>query len=170
MTITIVHGGQRGVDRGAHEAALANGWKISGYMPRDKRDELGLIPPEVARFLTPHPKTNYAARTAANVRSADAVLIVVRDQADPRATPGTEYTLDVAKECGRRQLTVDPTWDPAKIASWIWKDLIDPQTSLLEAPLLRLMVAGPRESKWPGACAATSVLLQQVAAARLGVA
>ena len=37
--ITITHGGQTGVDRGAHEAAIDNGWRVAGYMPRDQRDE-----------------------------------------------------------------------------------------------------------------------------------
>lgn len=37
--ITIIHGGQSGADRGAHEAAISNGWNVTGYMPRDCRDE-----------------------------------------------------------------------------------------------------------------------------------
>ncbi|HSX21410.1 MAG TPA: putative molybdenum carrier protein, partial [Gaiellaceae bacterium] len=68
--ITIVHGGQTGVDRGAHEAAIDNGWRVAGYMPRDGRDELGPIPPDVARFLVAHEKAGYGARTEANVRAS----------------------------------------------------------------------------------------------------
>jgi hypothetical protein len=177
--ITIVHGGQTGVDRGAHEAAIDNGWLVAGYMPRDGRDELGRIPPDVARFLTPHEKTNYAARTEANVRASAAALIVVRDADDPRTTPGTAKTIDLAASRQLRPMIVDPKTDAAQIARWIWNDVLVIGTPLqLEMPGLvagtvilpdpvptKLLVAGPRESKWPGARDLTAALLRRVALA-----
>ncbi len=169
--ITIVHGGQTGVDRGAHEAAIDNGWLVAGYMPRDGRDELGRIPLDVARFLVPHEKTIYVARTAANVRLSEAALLVVRDADDPRATPGTATTIDLAADRHLRQLVVDPLTDGARIARWIWDNLLTART--LQLPLIeerplhpappRLLVAGPRESKWHGARAETAALLRRVA-------
>lgn len=174
--ITIVHGGQTGVDRGAHEAAIDNGWRVAGYMPRNGRDELGKIPPDVARFLTPHHSTNYAARTEANVQSASAALIVVRDANDPRATPGTAKTIDLA--AGRRlpRQIVDPQTDAKEIARWIWNALLKIDTPQLEMPGLvtgtvivpdpapaKLLVAGPRESKWPGARVETAAILRRIA-------
>ena len=173
MTITIIHGGQTGVDRGAHEAAIDNGWPIAGYMPRDQRDELGRIPPDVARFLVPHDKTSYAARTEANVRTAAAVLIVVKDADDPRATPGTAKTIDLAMERGLRRLIVDPSDDAGMIARWIWYDLLMVSGTLplpLETPPIapiptRLLVAGPRESKWRWARVETAALLRRAAIA-----
>lgn len=169
--ITVLHGGQTGVDRGAHEAAIDNGWPIAGYMPRDGRDELGKIPDAVARLLTPHEKTHYVARTAANVQMASALLIVVHDADDPRATPGTAKTIDLATGRHLRCLIVDPEFDPARIARWIWSDLLRMMTTLplpllgepLDPVAAQLLVAGPRESKWPGARAATAGLLRQVA-------
>jgi hypothetical protein len=170
--ITVVHGGQTGVDRGAHEAALDNGWSVAGFMPRDGRDELGKIPEAVARFLVAHEKTSYAARTEANVRTATAALFVVRDANDPRETPGTAKTLELATERRLRRLIVDPTDDPATIARWIWSDLLMMRT--LPLPLLghpldpaptRLLVAGPRESKWQGARVQTAALLRRVSLA-----
>lgn len=170
--ITIVHGGQTGVDRGAHEAALDNGWLVAGYMPRDGRDELGRVPLDVARFLTPHEKTNYAARTAANVRSASAALIVVRDADDPRATPGTTKTIDLCKDRHLRCMIADPTMDAATIARWIWNELLmihtlplPLDTHALDPIPTRLLVAGPRESKWNGARVETAALLRRVALA-----
>lgn len=167
--IIVVHGGQTGVDRGAHEGAIANGWLLSGYMPRDRRDELGLIPADVAQFLVPHASSNYAARTEANVQMATAALIVVRDARDPRSTPGTAKTIALAD---RRRLLctiADPSTDAAQIARWIWSDLLTIGVPLLpldglgfEPAPLRLVVAGPRESKWPGARTATAALLRQV--------
>jgi hypothetical protein len=180
VTLTIIHGGQTGVDRGAHEAALDNGWPITGFMPRDRRDELGQIPDAVARFLTPHTKTGYGARTEANVQSANAALIVVRDAADPRSTPGTAKTISLAADRRLLRLIVDPKWDPAAIARWIWSDLIQPRRTL-SLPLLgatvdpdalpkRLLVAGPRESLWRGARAETAELLRRVGGALVAIA
>jgi hypothetical protein len=160
--ITVLHGGQTGVDRGAHEAAIDNGWGIIGYMPRDGRDERGLIPPDIARFLQLHNSTSYAARTEANVRLADALLIVVRDKADPRATPGTAKTIDLAADRRLPRQIVDPTDDAAQIARWIWA--MQPKQLLIGLPAkpTHLMVAGPRESKWADARAETAGLLRRV--------
>ena len=175
--ITVVHGGQTGVDRGAHEAAIDNGWRVAGYMPRDQRDELGRIPEDVARFLVPHEKTNYAARTAANVRTATAALLVVKDAADPRVTPGTAKTIDLAVERGLRRRVVDPSHDASAIARWIWSDLLMVhtlplpfETRVLDPIPTRLIVAGPRESKWPGARVETAALLRRVARALAEIA
>lgn len=178
MTLTIVHGGQSGVDRGAHEAAVTNGWPIGGYMPRDGRDELGKIPDAVARHLIPCAKTGYGARTEANVRSATAALIVVKSADDPRATPGTAKTIALVADRRLPRMIVDPKSDPTVIARWIWSALLSPrQTSQLpllgtapELPPVRLLVAGPRESLWRGARLETAFLLRQVASALAEVA
>lgn len=162
------------MDRGAHEAALNNAWQVTGYMPRDGQDELGKIPQAVSRFLMPHDKPGFAARTRANVCSAAAALIVVRKADDPRATPGTAQTLDLVTLRHLSCLVVDPSTNPTKIAHWISDTLLarcslmlpledlpgNPQRSSL---LPRLLVAGPRESKWRGAQIATMVLLHQSA-------
>ena len=168
--ITVVHGGQTGVDRGAHEAAIDNGWRLTGYMPSDRRDELGPIPEVVARFLVPHDKANYAARTEANVQSASAALIVVHDANEPRATPGTAMTIDLAVRRHLLHKIVDPATDAAQIARWIWSDLLMPRPLLLPLDGLkldlaptRLLVAGPRESKWRGARAETATFLRRIA-------
>ena len=165
--ITLLHGGQTGVDRGAHEAALDNGWLVAGYMPRDGRDERGRIPPDVARFLIPHESTIYAARTEANVRAVNAVLIVVRDIDDPRATPGTAKTIDLAADRGLPCRIVDPTTDAEHVARWLWSDLMRVQLTLAfdrvrDPAATRLLAAGPRESKWPGARVETAALLRRV--------
>lgn len=170
--ITIVHGGQTGVDRGGHEGAIDNGWRVTGYMPSDARDERGPIPEDVARFLVPHDKASYAARTEANVQSVNAALIVVRDANDPRVTPGTAMTIDLAARRHLPRKIVDPTTDATQIALWIWSDLLMLRTLMLPLDGLkldpaptRLLVAGPRESKWRGARAETASLLRRIAIA-----
>jgi Circularly permutated YpsA SLOG family len=171
VTITIIQGGQTGVDRGAHDAAIDNGWPVTGYMPQDGRDERGRIPDAVARHLILCVKTGYGARTEANVKTADAALIVVRTADDPQATPGTAKTIALAANRRLPRLIVDPEWDPAVIARWIWRDLLT-MTKTLSLPLLgaqpeptpaRLLVAGPRESLWQGAQVETAGLLRRVA-------
>lgn len=169
-----MHGGQTGVDRGAHEGALDNGWLVAGYMPRDQRDELGKIPHDVARFLTPHDKMGYAPRTEANVHAAHAALIVVRDLNDPRTTPGTAMTLDLVADRRLRQMIVDPTDDAAQIARWIWSSLLMVQMPLpldtCDPVPTKLLVAGPRESKWPRARVETAALLRRIALALAEIA
>lgn len=169
--ITVVHGGQTGVDRGAHEAAIDNSWSIAGYMPRDQRDERGKIPEAVARYLRAHEKASYSARTEANVRSATAALFVVPDANNPRTTPGTTKTLELATERRLRYLIVAPSHDPTTIARWIWSDFMMRILPLpfeghsFESTPLRLLIAGPRESKWQGAHVQTAILLRGVAQA-----
>jgi hypothetical protein len=140
-------------------------------MTRDRRDELGPIPDEVARYLIPSAQAGYAARTAANVYMCTALLVVVPDAEDPRATPGTAKTIDMAHDRRLPRQVADPATHPEAIARWIWNDLVKPEPLSLFGPTpsdprsVRLMVAGPRESKWPGARAATAGLLRQVAQA-----
>ena len=175
--ITIIQGGQTGVDRGAYQAAVDNGWSLAGYMPREARDELGPIPKDVARHLVPHDRAGYGARTEANVQSASAVLIVVRDAREPGATPGTAKTIELAAGRRLRCKIVDPTSDAAPIARWIWNDLRTPGVLMLaldnfqdlDPVPTRLLVAGPRESKWPGARLETVAFLHRVALAIAGI-
>ncbi len=162
------------MDRGAHEAAIDNGWLVAGHMPRDARDELGPIPPNVARFLRAHEKRSYGARTEANVRDADALLVVVRDADDPRATPGTATTIDLAARRHLRRMIVDPSFSARPIAEWLRRWLlvdyarqqllpIETRASAPAPSPVRLLVAGPRESRWPGARVETAGLLRRVA-------
>lgn len=171
--ICIIHGGQTGVDRGAHEAAIANGWSISGYMPRRRCDELGPIPADVAQRLTAYESGGYADRTKANVRISDALLVVVPSVQAPERTPGTAMTIDLARERSLSLKIVDPYTNSTEIGDWIASLLRELATTthsqrLLFAALetypvcLRLMIAGPRESRWNGARAATVQFLREV--------
>lgn len=169
--ITLLHGGQTGVDRGGHDAAIANGWSIAGYMTRDRRDELGQIPLQVAKHLVPIDSPSYAARTAANVRAATAALIIVENESEPGVTPGTAKTIDLVIERRLRRKIIDPRTDASAIARWIWDDLLVmrvmtlPFVTMSPDPIpTRLLVAGPRESKWRGAHAETAALLRRIGA------
>lgn len=161
--ITVIHGGQTGVDRGAHQAAIDNGWLVSGYMPRDGRDELGAIPRQVAQFLMPCTRSGYGARTEENVQIAHALLVVVYDADDPRATPGTAKTIDLAARRRLPREVADPRSDARQLARWV-KQIFDHHVmfpSNGHVPL-KLMIAGPRESKWKDARVQTAGLVRRI--------
>lgn len=140
--LIIVHGGQTGVDRGAHFGAVDAGLRLSGYCPRNERDENGPIPDDVAVHLRPS-SGGLRERTLDNIASADAVLVVVEDAARaPYATPGTAGTIITARKRGLATLVVDASWSYAVIGEWVVAN------AKLGADRHRLMVAGPRASLW----------------------
>lgn len=149
MRIRIIHGGQTGVDRGAHFGALDAGFAIGGWMPDDSRDEYGLIPADVARYLERSTCGN-RGRTIQNVGSADAVIVLVANSIEPYASPGTMLTL---REC-RRQVSPrlligyenERPFSEWSSAAREWVDTIIGRSDREE---FRLMVAGPRISRWP---------------------
>lgn len=166
MIITIVHGGQTGVDRGGHVAARTMGWQVAGYMPTNRKDELGDIPRDVACWLTECPKPGYAARTKENLAKSSALLAFVQDAKVPEKTPGTKLTLEWAHKWGVRLLICDPTYSADRAATWLRDGLAQRRDAGKTG--FRLMVAGPRESKWAGAQAETVRFLRHLHA-ELGV-
>jgi hypothetical protein len=157
MTVIIWSGAQSGVDRGSGIAALRAGFPIGGFMPRDEKDEYGEIPvtleidgrPYAYRrhFKKPtHPGT--AIRTRLNVETCAALLVIVEDAQKPWATPGTKLTLDERRIANPHKpyMVVDPTFDRDRVARWaVDLDIARGKKGMAET---RLMVAGPRASKW----------------------
>ena len=98
-----------------------------------------------------------------NVAIAEALLVIVRDEDDPRATPGTAKTIDLARDRKLPRKIVDPSAGEYDVASWI-RTLAHRQLGLDGgAQPLRLMIAGPRESRWSGARVEAAGLLRRVA-------
>ncbi len=142
--VVIVHGGQTGVDRGAHLAAVDAGAEIAGYMPRDRRDEDGPIPDDVARHLKRCSIAGSAARTRENVIRARALLVVVRERLLANATRGTALTLRCADGYDVPWFAIDSD-DATQIAyasTWL-------RNIRHGREVTRLMIAGPRRSLWP---------------------
>lgn len=139
--LTIVTGGQTGVDRGALRGAIDAGFAVGGYMPKNGRDEDGAIPAEIAKHLIRCPLPGYSARTSANLDTVGSLLIIVADADDPLATPGTRMTWEGAQLRKIPRMVVDPN------------SAVEPFVNMLfhwakRAPVTKLMVAGPRASKW----------------------
>ena len=139
--VEIWSGGQSGVDRAAHDAALEMGVPIRGWIPRDRWAEDGRIADRYTGLVETE-SADVSVRTELNVRDSDATLILTMGP----PTGGTEWTRRCAFAHKRPVLVIDlESLDIAEAVrrASAWLDT-------LPAPI-RLNVAGPRASKWPGA-------------------
>ncbi len=135
MVREIVSGGQTGVDRAGLDVGLALGFAVGGWCPRGRRAEDGAVPERYP--LEETASTAYGVRTRLNVRDSDATLILCRGP----LTGGTRLTADIARRMGRPLRIADlsrPVQAPAA-AAWLCRHNV-----------LRLNIAGPRESQAPG--------------------
>jgi hypothetical protein len=137
--LTVVSGGQTGVDRAALDVALERGIPCGGWCPAGRWAEDGPIHP--CYPLRQTPSADPAQRTEWNVRDSDGTALLVA----PAASPGTERTAEVARRLGRPvyrwRLDADP--DAEGFRRW-----------LREHSIRTLNLAGPRESESPGIHAA----------------
>ncbi len=110
----IVSGGQTGVDRGALDAALANGANCGGWCPAGRLAEDGVIP---GRYpLTELAGGDYLARTRKNVEDSDGTVIIYFGC----PSGGTERTLEFCIALDRPYLLLDATeLEPARSAARI---------------------------------------------------
>ncbi len=136
--LTIISGGQTGVDRAALDAALQSKIPIDGWCPRGRLAEDGVLPERYV--LRETPSARYPERTEWNVRDSEGTLLLPYG----RLLGGTGLTAELAKKYGRPTLRLDLA-DPSdrfqaasKILAWMW-----------EAGITRLNVAGPRGSSAP---------------------
>lgn len=133
--LTILSGGQSGVDRGALDAALELGNPCGGWCPRGRMAEDGPIPP---RYPLREIDGGYTERTRRNVAESDGTLILHRG---PLAE-GSLLTLELCRELGKPVGLVDAgSSSPATAAA--------EALAFIEAhDIERLNVAGPRRSRW----------------------
>jgi hypothetical protein len=132
----LVSGGQTGVDRAALDVALALGIPCGGWCPRGRRAEDAPLPDRYP--LSETPSAEYPQRTEWNVRDSDGTLVLAPGLPDG----GTALTLELAERIGRPSLAVDPR-DLARVN--------DVRDWLGRYRVRTLNVAGPRESRSPGA-------------------
>ena len=137
----VIHSGQTGVERGAHRAAVAHGIQIAGFMPLDRRDELGPVPPDVAKNLTPCFDRGPRPAIRANVALASGVLLVVPDRKQPGKFTAMQAVLNAVRAARTQALACDLTSDLDEVVKWA-RSL--PETS----GSVRLMVTGPRGTRW----------------------
>jgi hypothetical protein len=101
--LTIITGGQSGVDRAALDAAIALGIPYGGWCPKDGWAEDFPHPPGLlARYprLSETPSADPAERTEWNVRDSDACLILT-DANGIAASRGTALAHELAPRYGK---------------------------------------------------------------------
>lgn len=149
MRLTIISGGQTGVDRAALDAAVASGVAYGGWCPRGGWAEDCPVPPGVLTqypLLRQTPRADPAQRTEWNVRNADASLILV-DADGTVVSRGTELAQRLAARYHKPLLVLDVGARDAAARARAWLNgLLAPHT---QTPF-RLAVGGPRESEAPG--------------------
>ncbi len=145
----IVSGGQTGVDRVGLDVGLALGFAVGGWCPRGRRAEDGPIP---GRYpLVETASASYRVRTRLNVRDSDATLILCRGP----LSGGTRLTVDIACKMGRPLRVADLSRRVQAPAAAAW---------LRRHGVVRLNIAGPRESQAPGIGAEAGRFLLRVLA------
>ncbi|MFH1018883.1 MAG: putative molybdenum carrier protein [Pseudomonadota bacterium] len=97
----IWSGGQTGVDRAAWDAAIDSGLKQTGWVPKGRQAEDGVIPDRYEARETDRP--DYVGRTERNLREADCTLIV--SFGPPQG--GTLFTMQMCRKYRRPHIAID---------------------------------------------------------------
>ncbi|HEY0809652.1 MAG TPA: putative molybdenum carrier protein [Longimicrobiales bacterium] len=142
--MTVISGGQTGVDRAALRAARMAGLEIGGWCPPGRAAEDGRIPQEFPLKETPADRSEKAPhvprsqRTEWNVRDADATLVLIPGESDDA---GTNLSVRFARELNKPVLVYDLMGEQAdeSIGEWLERNVVR-----------TLNVAGPSESAAPG--------------------
>lgn len=140
--LVILHSGQTGVERGAHRAATTLGISLAGFMPLDKRDELGPVPADVGELLTACFDRGPRPAVRANVALASGVLLVVPDAARAEKFTAISAVLQAVRSAHVPLMVCDAHTNVDDIGWWV-RQL--PETS----GSTRVLVTGPRGTRWP---------------------
>lgn len=137
LRMTIVSGGQTGVDRAALDAAISVGIPYGGFIPKGRLSEDGTVPSKYQ--MTETESADYPFRTEQNVIHSDATLILTYLP----LSGGTGFTKECCQKHRKKHLLVDLSAaddeNLGKIVEWLKK---------IHSTVLN--IAGPRESKCPG--------------------
>ena len=138
----IIHSGQTGVERGAHLAARAAGLRIAGFAPPECRDELGALPDHVRERLTPYVERGSRPATRANIAIASAALVIVPQADQAEHFSAMLWLLQGIRGHKLPLLICDASTSLADVAAWA--------SALPETcGSRRLLVTGPRFTRWP---------------------
>jgi hypothetical protein len=159
--LTIVSGGQTGVDRAALDVAIALGLPYRGWCPRGGWAEDRPNPPGVLTLypeLRETPEADPRQRTEWNVHDCDRLMVLV-DRAGLSVSKGTAFALDCAKALAKPHIVI--AVDAGDAAGWAASFLGGGQGPLA------VNIGGPRESEAPGIYAKAKGFLSRVLARRV---
>lgn len=155
MQLALLSGGQTGVDRAALDVALELGIPCGGWCPEGRLAEDGVIAPRYP--LKVLAGGDYRARTRANVRAADATLIIYFEELIGGTALTLKFCLDMGKPC---KLIDGAEVTPVRGGRAVNRFLSRHSVRLLN-------VAGPRASESPLAYRYTKRLLTRLLAQRI---
>lgn len=139
-SLTIISGGQTGVDRAALDFAIESGLPYGGWVPKDRLSEDGRIPDRYAG-MKESPLSGYPPRTRANVSEAQATVIFTSGPLNDE--PGCLLTVRLCKELRKPFYIINLKGsDVAASADSLWTWLLEHRPSVLN-------VAGTRGSMRP---------------------
>jgi Circularly permutated YpsA SLOG family len=159
--LTIVSGGQTGVDRAALDVAIELGIAYRGWCPKGGWAEDRPSPPGVLALyagLRETPDPDPRQRTEWNVRDCDR-LMVLAGRAGLPVSKGTEFALAYAKALAKPHIVIDLHADGAM-------DLARDFLRQRQEPLA-VNIGGPRESEAPGIHATAKAFLSRLLARRI---
>lgn len=158
--LTIVSGGQTGVDRAALDVAIEQGLTYRGWCPKGGLAEDMPDPPGVlAEYpgLRETPGSDPRQRTEWNVHDSDRLMVLV-DSTRFSISKGTAFAVHCAETLGKPHVVID----------------LDAQDATTQARAflgegqgaLALNIAGSRESEAPGIYAKAEGFLRRLLASR----
>ena len=152
-------GGQTGADRAALDVAINAGKEYSGWCPAGGWAEDLTSPPGLLSqysLMKETPSSAVEQRTEWNVRDSSATLLFL-PMPSFRQSPGTNYTIDMARKWLKPFLIVDLGDDCGLAAMRGFVQGLNQRHVVLNC-------AGPRESEAPGTYQRTKALLQNLVA------
>jgi Circularly permutated YpsA SLOG family len=142
--LTIISGGQTGVDRAALDVARELGIAYRGWCPKGGWAEDLPLPPGVLAIyagLRETPDSDPRQRTEWNVRDSDRLMVFV-NKAGLAASKGTVFAIDCAERFAKPHVVIDLDADGAvaQVSAFLGE---------WQGPLA-VCIGGPRESEAPG--------------------